>query len=238
MPETSETGPAAQQPQPQAAPSPDGPDPLAGSPAPRPRSLLRRRRGMLIAGIAVIVTAITATVLGSRPSAQPEQGALPPPCELVMATTVARYLPGATSKPMGSSLPGGCEWHSTSLSLGQRDLIVAANTFGSPSEATLARNAFNADAHSTFSSSDGAITTNRQPVTGLGDQAMALEQYGKDNVPQTPVVALYTRSGSTVVTVVLAINSPGSDTPPASTQLLSDTIAITRNVLTVLAKTS
>ena len=51
---------------------------------------------------------------------------------LVTTATLAKYVPGATGKPL-SSPAGGCEWHGISGSLGQRDLLVSVAVFGSSS---------------------------------------------------------------------------------------------------------
>jgi hypothetical protein len=237
MPETSDSGLPGQQPQAQAAPGQGVRDPSVASPARQSRPPVWRCRSVLITSIAAVAAAVAAVVLWPGSLAQPQQyTTLPPPCMLVTATALARYLPGATSAPLGPSLPGGCRWVSTSGPQGQRELVVVASIFGSSSGVTLARQAFNANAHSTISSPGSATTVTRQSVTGLGDQVVAqMVQLGKDFVPRTPIVVVDVRSRNAVVIVTLNIKQAGSAPPPTGPQLLSDTIAIARDVLAVLA---
>ncbi len=196
-----------------------------------------RRRSVLITGIAAVAAAITAVVMW--PGSQPQEYAtLPPPCTLVTAATLARYLPGAASAPLGPSVPGGCRWLSTSGPLGQRVLVVVAAVFGSSSGVADARQVFNADAHNTMTAPGNAITftVTRRSVPGLGDQAVALVfQPGKNVVPPLPVIEVNARSRNADVLVTLNITQAGSTPPPTGAQLLSDTIAIARDVLAVLA---
>lgn len=231
MTETSEGGVQGQQPRAQVGLDQGGQDPSAASSA-RPPAWRRR---VLITGLAVVAAAAAAVVVGLGPLAR-QHTSLPPPCALVSARTVARYLPGgATSTPLGSPVPYGCRWVSAGPQV-QFALVVGADVFGSSSGATLARKAFNADAHSAMISGSGT-TTIRQSVTGLGDQAVAQRaQLGKGYSPQTPIVVVDVRSRNTVVTVFLSINVlEAVSAPPTGPQLLSDTIAIGRDVLAVLA---
>ena len=235
MPETSDGGPPGQQPQAQAAPDQGLRDPSLASP---PRPPVWRRRSVLITSTAAVAAAVAAVVVlwpGSRPQ---EYTTMPPPCTLVTAATLARYLPSATSAPLGPSVPGGCRWLSTSGPLGQRELVVAAAVFGSSSGVTNAKQAFNADAHTTMQSPDHEITftVTRQSVSGLGDQAVAqIFQPGKTILPPVPAIDVDVRSRNADVTVTLNINQAGSAPLPTGPQLLSDTIAIARDVLAVLA---
>lgn len=235
MPETSDDGLPGQQSQLHATPGQDPADPSPAAPKRRPAW---RRRGVLITGIvAVAAAATTAVVLW--PSSRPEgYTALPPPCTLVTAATVAKYVPGATSKPLGPSVPGGCDWHGTSGSLGQRDLVVVAAVFSSSSGVTLARQLFNLDAHTTISTPHHEITFTviRRPVPGLGDQAVVqIFQPGKNVVPQLPVIEVDVRSRNAEFSVTFNVDLPGAQPPPSGPELVLDTVAIARNILAVLA---
>jgi hypothetical protein len=101
-----------------------------------------------------------------------------------------------------------------------------------------AKKDFDANSHTTLQTPDDKITftVTRQSVPGLGDQAAAqIFQPGKNAIPRTPVIAVDVRSRNADVFVTLTINQAGSAPLPTGTQLLSDTIAIARDVLTVLA---
>jgi hypothetical protein len=195
-------------------------------------------RSVLIAGVVVGAAAIGAAVVlwpGSHPR---EYTTLPPPCTLVTAATLARYLPGATSAPLGSSVPGGCHWLSTSGRQGQRELTVIGAVFGSPSGVADAKKDFELNAHTTLQTPNHeiAFTVTRQSVPGLGDQAAAqILQPGKNAIPPTPVIAVDVRSANADVLVTLSVDQARSARLPTGPQLLSDAVAITRDVLAVLA---
>ena len=137
MPETPDDGLPGQQPQPLAPGlAPADPAPTI----PRRRSAWGRRRVLIPAVAAVAAAVAAAVVLWPGPRAQ-EYRALPPPCTLVTTATLAKYVPGATGKPL-SPPAGGCEWHGISGSLGQRDLLVSVAVFGSSSGVAQARQLF------------------------------------------------------------------------------------------------
>jgi len=230
MPETPDDGLPGHQPQllaPGLAPADPGPA------VPRRRPAWRRRSA-LIPAVAVVAAAAAAVVLWPGPQAQ-EYRALPPPCTLVTAATLAKYVPGATGKPL-SPPGGGCEWHGISGSLGQRDLLVSVAIFGSSSGVAQARKLFDLDAHTTaISAPDITFTVTRRPLPGLGDQAMVqIYQPGKNVVPPLPDVVVDVRSRNAEFSVTLNIDLPGAQPPPTSAELVSETIAIARDVLAVL----
>ncbi len=197
-----------------------------------------RRRSVLITSSAAVAAAVAAVVVlwpGSQPQ---EYTTTPPPCTLVTAATLARYLPSAKSAPLGPSVPGGCRWLSISGPLGHRELVVTAAVFGSSSGVAIAKKSFDLNAHTTMQSPDHEITftVTRQSVPGLGDQAVAqIFQPGKNVLPPVPAIEVDVRSRNADVTVTVNINQAGSAPPPTGPQLLSDTIAIARDVLAVLA---
>ena len=107
-----------------------------------------------------------------------------------------------------------------------------------PSGITIAKQGFNSDVRLTVSNPSPKVTftVTRQSMTGLGDQAAAEIYWEKSNVPPpTPGVLLYVRSRNADLTVTININQAGSAPLPTGSQLLSETIAIARAVLTVLA---
>jgi len=231
MPETPDDGLPGQQPQP-LAPGLAPADPA--STVPRRRSAWRRRR-VLIPAAAVAAAGAAAVVLWPGPRAQ-EYRALPPPCTLVTTATLAKYVPGATGKPLSPSA-GGCEWHGISGSLGQRDLLVSVAVFGSSSGVAQARQLFDLDAHATaISAPHITFTVTRRPLPGLGDQAMVqIYQPSKNVVPPLADVVVDVRSQNAEFSVTFNIDLPGAQPPPTSAELVSETIAIARDVLAVLA---
>ena len=225
MPETPDDGLPGQQPQPLAPGlAPADPAPTV----PRRRSAWRRRR-------VLIPAAAAAVVLWPGPQAQ-EYRALPPPCTLVTTATLAKYVPGATGKPLSPPV-GGCEWHGISGSLGQRDLLVSVAVFGSSSGVAQARQLFDLDAHATaISAPHITFTVTRRPLPGLGDQAMVqIYQPGNNVVPPLADVVVDVRSQNAEFSVTFNIDLPGAQPPPTSAELVSETIAIARDVLAVLA---
>jgi hypothetical protein len=116
--------------------------------------------------------------------------------------------------------------------------VVLVVIYNSSSGVTIAKQGFNGDVRTTVSNSspDVTFTVTRQSVTGLGDQAAAEIYWAKSNVPPpTPGVILYVRSRNADLTVTININQAGSAPLPTGPQLLSETIAVARAVLTVLA---
>jgi hypothetical protein len=174
-------------------------------------------------------------VLWPGPRAQ-EYRALPPPCTLVTTATLAKYVPGATGKPL-SPPAGGCEWHGISGSLGQRDLLVSVAVFGSSSGVAQARQLFDLDAHATaISAPHITFTVTRRLLPGLGDQAMVqIYQPSNNVVPPLADVVVDVRSQNAEFSVTFNIDLPGAQPPPTSAELVSETIAIARDVLAVLA---
>ncbi len=231
MPETPDDGLPGQQPQP-LAPGLAPADPA--STVPRRRPAWGRRRVLIPAVAAVAVAVAAAVVLWPGPRAQ-EYRALPPPCTLVTTATLAKYVPGATGKPL-SPPAGSCEWHGISGSLGQRDLLVSVAVFGSSSGVAQARQLFDLDAHATaISAPHITFTVTRRPLPGLGDQAMVqIYQPGKNVVPPLAVVVVDVRSQNAEFSVTFNIDLPGAQPPPTSAELVSETIAIARDVLAVL----
>jgi len=232
MPETPDDGLPGQQPQP-LAPGLAPADPA--STVPRRRSAWGRRRVLIPAIAAVAAAVAAAVVLWPGPRAQ-EYRTLPPPCTLVTTATLAKYVPGATGKPL-SPPAGGCEWHGISGSLGQRDLLVSVAVFGSSAGVAQARQLFDLDAHATaISAPHITFTVTRRPLPGLGDQAMVqIYQPSKNVVPPLADVVVDVRSQNAEFSVTFNIDLPGAQPPPTSAELVSETIAIARDVLAVLA---
>jgi hypothetical protein len=211
-------------------------DPSLASPVRLPRTPIWRRRRVLITSIAAVAAGIAAVLLW--PGSQPQDyTSLPPPCTLVPAATLAKYMPGATGTPERGAAAPGCTWLSNSAQ-GQSELVVLPVIYDFPSGVTIAKQGFNLEVRSSVpnQSPEVTFTVTRQSVTGLGDQAAAEIIWAKSNVPPpTPGVILYVRSRNADLTVSVNINQPGSAPLPTGPQLLSETIAIARGVLTVLA---
>jgi hypothetical protein len=197
-----------------------------------------RRRNVLITGMVIVAAAVAAAVVLWPGSQSREYTTVPPPCTLVTAATLGRYLPGATSAPLGPSVPGGCHWLSTSGRQGQRELTVVAAVFGSPSGVAEAKKDFELNARGTLQTPNHEITftVTRQSVPGLGDQAAAqILQPGKNAIPPTPVIVVDVRSVNAALVVTLNVDQAGSARLPTGPQLLSDAVAVARDVLAVLA---
>jgi hypothetical protein len=222
--------------QPEAAPDQLLRDPSLASPVRQPRTPIWRRRSVLITSIVAVAAAVAAGFLW--PGSPPQQyTSPPPPCTLVPAATLAKYMPGATSTPESESLVPGCSWLSNS-GQEQTELVVLVVIYNSSSGVTIAEQGFNAEVRTTVSnpSPEVTFTVTRQSVTGVGDQAAAEMYWAKSNVPPlTPGVILHVRSRNADIEVSVNINQAGSAPLPTGPQLLSETIAIARAVLTVLA---
>lgn len=211
-------------------------DPSPASPVHRPPTPIWRRRGVLITSAAAVAATVATGLLWPRSQPQ-EYTSLPPPCTLVPAATLAKYVPGATGTPERGAAAPGCTWLSNS-GQGQSELVVLPVIYDFPSGVTIAKQGFNGDVRLTVPNQSPGVTftVTRQSVTGLGDQAAAEIIWAKSNVPPpTPGVILYVRSRNADLTVTININQTGSAALPTGPQLLSETIAIARAVLTVLA---
>ena len=222
--------------QPETAQDGQLPDPSLASPVHLPRTPIWRRRTVLITSIAAVAAGVAAVLLW--PGSQPQDyTSLPPPCTLVPAATLANYMPGATGTPERGAAAPGCSWLSNS-GQGQIELVVLPVIYNLPSGVTIAKEGFNGDVRLTVrnQSPEVTFTVTRQAVTGLGDQAAAEIYWAKSNVPPpTPGVILNVRSRNADIQVSVNMNLPGSASLPTGPQLLSETIAIARAVLTVLA---
>ena len=222
--------------QPEAAPDQLLRDPSLAPPGHQAHTPIWRRRSVLITSAVAVAAAVAAVLLWPGSPPQPYTS-LPRPCALVPAATLAKYMPGATSTPESESLVPGCSWLSDS-GQGQTELVVLLVIYNSSSGVTIAKQGFNAEVRTTISnpSPEVTFTVIRQSVTGVGDQAAAEIYWAKSNVPPpTPGVILNMRSRNADIQVGVNINLAGSAPLPTGPQLLSETIAIARAVLTVLA---
>ncbi len=149
------------------------------------------------------------------------------PCQLVRASTLARYAPGAVVEPLpagGSADLGNCGWTASN-----GDLFLTVSIY---SDLDSAESGFEFDVqfahHAPDSTYDG-----EQQVTGLGQQATAVFGTG---IQGTPQVDLYAWSGNAVVEMNI------SDDPFASASLsragkLAADVAMIRDALAALHRT-
>jgi hypothetical protein len=157
------------------------------------------------------------------------------PCTLVSRSTLAKYMPSATSSPAvlpssSTRQEGGCTW--SSISDGEdRILTVEIAVYTSSSGVTKARQAFSQGLHCTTCRAGRGITVTTLPVTGVGDQASALSV-----ISSAHDLLMGVRSGNADIALVYDIDPIGSAPPlPARAVLLADATAMSRDVLAALA---
>jgi hypothetical protein len=148
------------------------------------------------------------------------------PCQLIRASTLARYAPGATVEQVPAGGPADltdCAWNAS-----DGDLFLTVSTYSDPDNA---EGGFESDVqyarkapHTTFH--------REQPVPGLGQQATAVFVTGFEN---TPEVDVYAWSGN--ASVEMSFNDDPYAGPPLSQagKLAAD-IAMARDVLAGLRR--
>jgi hypothetical protein len=151
---------------------------------------------------------------------EPRYAALFDPCHILRAT-VPRYLPGATEdadQPSTTWHPlDTCSWITPDSA---RTLLVSADIYGFVTGSRGAEQAFNSDVRS---SRRFGVTS--QPVTGLGDQAVALFEFSGT----LHTVRLLVWSSNAEVQVSYT-SSPDPSMPTRAAQLAA-AIAIARDLL-------
>ena len=227
----------------------DAPSPESAPPGRWPRALtswFRRRPRITSFCAGILAAAVVAVVVlvAVRPGAQPlKYAGLPAPCAVVMAATLAKYMPDATSNPQSipsSSIDqrGICSWSSIT---GREDRILVAlvEIYGSSSGLTDAQQAYDGEISVKCPCRGFKIT--RHAVTGLGDQATAVfttfvGPAGKTSAGEIPGITVHVRSGNADITVDYGFDPIGSAPPPPTiAALLAGTIAMARDVLAALA---
>lgn len=141
------------------------------------RTSLRVRIVAGVAAAAVIVAIVFLAVPSSAPTPKPAYTSLPAPCGLVSLATLARYLPNPTGTPLTPSEPstfrtGTCKWSSTTGDE-DRTLVAEVIMFASSSAVPDAQQNYNSVASGLGCHCKG-VSVSIRPVTGLGDQAMAI----------------------------------------------------------------
>ena len=143
------------------------------------------------------------------------------PCHILRAT-VPRYLPGATEDPDQPSTTrqplDTCSW---STPFGARTLLAGADIYGFVTGPNGAEQAFNSDVQS----NRGAGVTGQQPVTGLGDQAVAVFRFG--GTLHTVLLLVWSSNAEVQVSYT---SSPDQSRPTREAQLAA-AIAIARDLL-------
>lgn len=203
-----------------------------------------RRKGLIAAG-ALVVTAIAIAVSVTARSAagQAEYTRLPSACDLVPEATLAKYVPGGLADPRSAPSDrthkaGTCAWITDTA-----DVTVHADIYDSSDGLALAQQAYRKALPADCTCH--GITITGQSVTGLGDQASArfmasnsaARTYGQ--AWSTLTVTVGVRSGNAVVIVTYEVAPPFGHPPPprpANAALLTDTVAMARDVLVSLAR--
>jgi hypothetical protein len=226
---------------PEPLPEPDPEPPPSESPPAPPRRPLWRRPIVLIPGIAVAVgavAAVAAPVVWTGSQSGPYTS-LPAGCALVPAATLATYAPHATAAPQHGQPAVGCTWTALTAQ-GSRELMVWAVIYD-PSmggSKTAAHDfALAAREKPPSASPPLKVIATKTSVTGLGDQAEAeIDRLITTGTPSSfPMVILNVWSRNADLTVTYYMTSAGVDPLPTAPRMLSDTIAIARAVLAVLA---
>jgi hypothetical protein len=237
MSQTSDGGAPGQQPEAPAGQHQQEPGSPAAPPAPQPRRPAWRRPSVLIPVVGAAAVAVAAAVLWSGSASGPYTS-LPAACAVVPAATLAAYAPDATAAPQHDQPLVGCDW-TTNTSQGSRELevwVVIYDSSEGGSKTARQDFALNVREKPPSASPPLKIAVTRKSVTGLGDQAAAqIDQVRTPPTPPLPLVILNVWSRNADLTVTYDISSGGTDPLPTGPQMLSDTIAIARAVLAVLA---
>ncbi len=226
----------------------DTPSPESAPPDRLPRALtswFRHRPLVMGFGAGILVAAVIAAVVlvVVRPGDQRlKYTSMPAPCIMVTAASLAKYMPDATSSPQ--SMPsssaheeGGCSW--SSISGGQdRNLLLRVDVFGSSSGLTSAQQAYQRLVSAPACCEN--LTVSTRPVTGLGDQALALfiteKPAAKGAAVPPPGVSLIVRSGNADINLgygTFPIGSARASVTPATE--LAGAIAMAGDALAALA---
>jgi hypothetical protein len=168
------------------------------------------------------------SVSSTRPAAPAglHFGNPPRPCQLITAATLAKYLPGATVDPQQPSFDAqldlsSCSWSTPGVSA---NVLLDVTTYPSATGDGGAQQGFESDVQS----DQGDVVTSQYPVTGLGDQAMAI--FESKGSPQT--VDLLVWSGNAEIALTYSSFSGG----PGPAGELAAAIAMARDILAALPR--
>jgi hypothetical protein len=175
------------------------------------------RRVILIATVSAVVAAAVMTAVQATESTQRlAYSAVPGHCELLTAATLDAYLPGSM---MSSQSDSPCAWTSVS-GVTERQLLVTLRLFNSSDAITEAQHFF-----AGFGGLSNGVTIARRAVPELGDQATAVTSV-TGGLPARLVV----RSSNLDISVSYTEGGEGD-----ASALITDDVAITRDILRVLA---
>jgi hypothetical protein len=164
-------------------------------------------------------------------SAEPHYSGSRDPCQLITATTLARYAPGTsvTPQPQTSGTPGSSSGSLQQCSWGSNNLLVLLTLWSYPN-ATGAAEDFSTDAQAMSRSTAQVKVTGSQWMSDVGERAVALFQ----TRPGTGQgVELFVWSGNAKID--LWLNYSGSATP-GRIALVTASIAMARDILAALAR--
>jgi hypothetical protein len=167
------------------------------------------------------------------------------PCRLVTAKTLATYLPVASvlrpakEQPEPGEVIRNCGWNDLST---VTVLSVSVGIFASAGGIASAQQRFQLDAHSESADTPGAkvetTTIGTQPVTGVGDQAIAIFQttsfVGMSASADFHSVELLTWSGNAELAIEFIYDIGGQAPLQARAAQLASAVAVTRDVLAAL----
>ena len=186
-------------------------------------------RAALLAGVTAMARDSLAALANPAASSGPEGPVYASPrdaCTLIRTSTLAAFLPGATTDGSGPQNVAGsdlsnCFW---SALPGDLNLFVTLSSDADEAEA-----GFGLDVQSKEQPSSGITVVGTQPVTDLGEQATAIFQ----TVQGSPSVDLLIWSGNAEIEVTLDdVTSPS----PGRATMLADDVAAARDVLARLPR--
>jgi hypothetical protein len=162
----------------------------------------------------------------SAAPAGPHFGNPPRPCQLITAATMAKYLPGATVDPQQPSFDAqsglsSCSWTTPS---GSANVLLDVTIYPAATGYAGAQQGFESDVQS----DQGDLVTSQHPVTGLGDQAVAI--FESKGSPQ--IADLLVWSGNAEI----ALTYSGFSGGPGPAGELAATIAMARDILAALPR--
>ena len=192
-----------------------------------PRLALPRRASVaIVAGTAAALLIASSVIAAVRPWAG--RAALPDPCTLLPAVTVAKLVPaaagGAPAVLTGrTTTTEMCSWRTSSGTL------LSLNV-----EFTSSKGAAQQEFEAMPDAAGPVLAAAIQPVAGIGDQAQAVTDTGSPGQ-----VAIYVRVLSGSAVLAIGYNSPrtGLRPVPSDEAIVAELVPASRTALSRLAKT-